>query len=66
MTVVVGHDSAKTRRTLTVGDAKISYYSIAAAQTAGLGDFSRLPAALKVCWKICFGSKMVKLFQSTT
>ena len=48
MTVVVGHDSAKTRRTLTVGDAKISYYSIAAAQTAGLGDFSRLPAALKV------------------
>ena len=48
MTVVVGHDSAKTRRTLTVGDAKISYYSIAAAQTAGLGDFSSLPAALKV------------------
>ena len=48
MTVVVGHDTAKTRRTLEVGDQKLAFYSIPAAQEAGLGDFSRLPAALKV------------------
>ena len=48
MTVVVGHDTAKTRRTLQVGDQKLAFYSIPAAQEAGLGDFSRLPAALKV------------------
>ncbi|MFN3824581.1 MAG: aconitate hydratase AcnA [Pseudorhodobacter sp.] len=48
MTVTVGHDSTKTRRTLTAGGASIAYYSIPAAEAAGLGDFSRLPAALKV------------------
>ncbi len=48
MTVQVGQDNAGTRRTLTVGDRTISYYSIPAASEAGLGDFSRLPAALKV------------------
>jgi aconitate hydratase len=48
MTVTVGHDSAKTRSSLTAGGATIAYYSIPAAQAAGLGDFSRLPAALKV------------------
>jgi len=48
MTVVVGSDTAKTRKTLTVGDARIDYYSISAAEAAGLGDFSKLPAALKV------------------
>ena len=48
MTVTVGHDSTKTRRTLTAGGASIAYYSIPAAQEAGLGDFARLPAALKV------------------
>ena len=48
MTITVGHDSAKTRKTLTVGGTSIDYYSIAAAEAAGLGDFSRLPAALKV------------------
>ena len=48
MTVYVGTDSAKTRRTLTVGGASYAYYSIAAAEEAGLGDFSRLPASLKV------------------
>ena len=48
MTVTVGHDSAKTRKTLTSGSASVEYYSIPAAQSAGLGDFSRLPAALKV------------------
>ncbi len=48
MTVTVGHDSAKTRTSLTAGGATVAYYSIPAAQAAGLGDFSRLPAALKV------------------
>ncbi|WP_434621519.1 aconitate hydratase AcnA [Tabrizicola sp. M-4] len=48
MTVTVGHDSAKTRQTLTAGGKSVAYYSIPAAQAAGLGDFSNLPAALKV------------------
>jgi aconitate hydratase len=48
MTVTVGHDSAKTRTSLTAGGQTLSYYSIPAAQAAGLGDFARLPAALKV------------------
>jgi aconitate hydratase len=48
MTVVVGQDTAKTRRELTVNGKKIAYYSIPAAQDAGFGDFSNLPASLKV------------------
>ena len=48
MPINVGHDSAKTRKTLQSGDRSVAYYSIAAAEQAGLGDFSRLPAALKV------------------
>jgi aconitate hydratase len=48
MTITVGHDSAKTRKTLTVGAQSIDYYSIPAATAAGLGDFTKLPAALKV------------------
>ncbi len=48
MTVSVGHDSAKTKRTLTAGGQTVAYYSIPGAQEAGLGDFARLPAALKV------------------
>jgi aconitate hydratase len=48
MPISVGQDSAKTRKTLTVGDQTVAYYSITAAEEAGLGDFSRLPAALKV------------------
>jgi aconitate hydratase len=48
MTVTVGHDSQKTRKTLTAGGQTVSYYSIPAAEAAGLGDFARLPAALKV------------------
>ncbi len=48
MTVTVGHDSQKTKQTLTAGGQTVSYYSISAAEAAGLGDFSRLPAALKV------------------
>jgi aconitate hydratase len=48
MPITVGHDTAKTRKTLKVGDQSYAYYSIAAAEAAGLGDFSKLPAALKV------------------
>jgi len=48
MTITVGQDTSNTRKTLSVGDQSIDYYSIPAAQAAGLGDFSRLPAALKV------------------
>jgi len=48
MTIQVGHDSAKTRKTLSVGSQQVAYYSIPAAEAAGLGDFSKLPAALKV------------------
>ena len=48
MTIQVGTDTAKTRRELSVGDAKLAYYSIPAAEAAGLGAFERLPAALKV------------------
>ena len=48
MPIQVGHDTSKTRKTLTVGDQSVAYYSIPAATEAGLGDFSNLPAALKV------------------
>ncbi len=48
MTIIVGQDTAKTRKTLTVGNQSVDYYSISAAEAAGLGDFSKLPAALKV------------------
>ncbi|WP_026756183.1 aconitate hydratase AcnA [Sediminimonas qiaohouensis] len=48
MPITVGTDTTGTRKTLTVGDQSVAYYSIPAAQAAGLGDFTRLPAALKV------------------
>lgn len=48
MPIVVGQDTSKTRRELTVDGQSIAYYSIPAAEAAGLGDFSKLPAALKV------------------
>ncbi|MGV6889433.1 aconitate hydratase AcnA [Rhodophyticola sp. SM2404] len=48
MPITVGHDTSNTRKTLKVGNKSYAYYSIAAAEAAGLGDFSRLPAALKV------------------
>ncbi|NCO87618.1 MAG: aconitate hydratase AcnA [Rhodobacterales bacterium] len=48
MPIITGHDSATTRQTLTAGSASVDFYSIPAATAAGLGDFSRLPAALKV------------------
>ncbi|WP_422049695.1 aconitate hydratase AcnA [Shimia sp.] len=48
MPITVGQDNAKARKTLSVHGKSISFYSIPAAQDAGFGDFSRLPAALKV------------------
>ncbi|MBL9064173.1 aconitate hydratase AcnA [Tabrizicola sp.] len=48
MTVTVGHDLSKTRKTLTAGGQTVSYYSIPAAEAAGLGNFAKLPASLKV------------------
>ncbi len=48
MPIIVGQDTANTRKTLSAGGATIAYYSIPAAEAAGLGAFSRLPAALKV------------------
>ncbi|GGH26386.1 aconitase [Cribrihabitans marinus] len=48
MPIKVGQDTARTRRSLSVNGKSIAYYSIPAATEAGLGDFSKLPAALKV------------------
>ncbi|WP_370282563.1 aconitate hydratase AcnA [Pseudooceanicola sp.] len=48
MPIQVGQDTTKTRKSLSVGDKTFSYYSIPAAEEAGLGEFSKLPAALKV------------------
>jgi len=46
MPITVGTDSAKTRREISTADHTIAYYSIEAAEAAGLGEFSALPAAL--------------------
>lgn len=48
MSIVVGQDTAKARKTLTVNGETLAYYSIPAAQTSGLGDFSNIPASLRV------------------
>ncbi|MBV7378359.1 aconitate hydratase AcnA [Maritimibacter dapengensis] len=48
MPIVVGQDTSKTRKTLSAGGASVAYYSIPAAEEAGLGNFSKLPASLKV------------------
>ncbi|WP_333684647.1 aconitate hydratase AcnA [Pontibaca methylaminivorans] len=48
MPIVVGKESSASRRTLNVSGRDYAYYSIPAASEAGLGDFTRLPAVLKV------------------
>ena len=48
MPIITGQDRAGVRRTLDVGGHSYAYYSIPAAEEAGLGAFSRLPASLKV------------------
>ncbi|MFI4988294.1 MAG: aconitase family protein, partial [Alphaproteobacteria bacterium] len=45
---LTGQDTLKTRRTLTVGGKRYDYFSLPAAEKAGLGDLSRLPYSLKV------------------
>ncbi|MBT3307616.1 MAG: aconitate hydratase, partial [Alphaproteobacteria bacterium] len=45
---VTGQDTLNVRRTLTVGGKDYDYFSLEAAQEAGLGDVSRLPYSLKV------------------
>jgi aconitate hydratase len=42
------NDSLNTRRDLTVGDKTYAYYSLAAAEEAGLAGVSRLPVSMKV------------------
>ncbi len=41
-------DSFKTRRTLKVGNKTYDYFSLKAAQAAGIGDVENLPYSLKV------------------
>ena len=48
MPIITGSDTAKTRKTLSAGGKTVTYYSIPAAEAAGLGEFARLPASLKV------------------
>ncbi len=48
MPIVVGQDTVGSRKTLNVNGKMFSYYSIPEAQARGMGDFSRIPAALKV------------------
>ena len=40
---MIGHDSLKTRRTLTVGDAQYDYFSVAAAAETQGFDAAKLP-----------------------
>ncbi|KAB2543568.1 aconitate hydratase [Salipiger aestuarii] len=48
MPITVGQDTSSTRKSLDVNGKSYAYYSIPAAEAAGLGEFSKLPAALKV------------------
>ncbi|HET7408970.1 MAG TPA: aconitate hydratase AcnA [Paracoccaceae bacterium] len=48
MPITVGTDTSKTRREFEADGQKVAYYSIEAAEKAGLGKFDRLPAVLKV------------------
>ncbi|MFP6837914.1 MAG: aconitate hydratase AcnA, partial [Pseudomonadales bacterium] len=41
-------NSFNTRKTLTVGGQDYDYFSLPAAEAAGLGDISRLPMSLKI------------------
>jgi aconitate hydratase len=45
---ITGNDTLKTRRTLSVNGKDYDYFSLKAAEEAGLGDVSRLPKSLKV------------------
>ena len=45
---MAGQDTLQTRRTLTVDGTSYDYFSLQAAQDAGLGDVSKLPYSIKV------------------
>ena len=45
---MTSHDSLNTRRDLVVGDKTYAYYSLPAAEAAGLDGISRLPMSMKV------------------
>ena len=45
---MASNDSLNTRRDLTVGDKTYVYYSLPAAEEAGLSGISRLPVSMKV------------------
>jgi len=45
---MAGQDTLKTRRTLEVNGKSYDYFSLEAAQQAGLGDVSKLPYSIKV------------------
>ena len=47
MTTQTGHDTLKTRQTLTVGNKSYDYFSLKAAEKT-IGDISSLPFSLKV------------------
>lgn len=44
----IGQDNLKSRRTLNVAGQEYHYYSLKAAEAAGLGQVSRLPFSLKI------------------
>ncbi len=48
MPINVGSDTLNARREISAGGKTVAYYSIPAAEAAGAGSFSKLPAALKV------------------
>ena len=45
---ITGQDTLNTRRTLNVAGKEYDYFSLNAAEEAGLGDVSKLPKSLKV------------------
>ena len=45
---LIGKDSLQTRRTLSLHERQFDYYSIFAAEQAGLGELKKLPKSLKV------------------
>ena len=47
-TTTTGQDSLNTRRTIAVGSQSFDYFSIAAAEAAGMAGLSKLPYSLKV------------------
>ncbi|WP_298377383.1 aconitate hydratase AcnA [Azospirillum sp.] len=48
MTIATGQDTLKTRRSLEAAGQRFDYFSLKAAEEAGLGDLSRLPFSLKL------------------